>query len=374
MKAYFYLLPQVLVTATLMVIAGCGETEVDASNHSPTLATNRVVPIQLTQVEQIDLLEPILATGSVRAEQTTNISPMVSGLVEKVYVEVGDRVKKDQPLFKLRQTDIQLKVRQLEHSLTLARAGFKNVEKDLATNLGLRRRGAVSQEILDNTRTQHEISEAQLGIAEAQLAQAQQTLADTISKAPFDGVITQREINEGSYIRNMPGASNIALQIQKIDQVEVVATVPDTFLSRIHLGTSTHVSIDGLSNSYDSQIHIINDRVDQRTRTLEVRILIANEHYEIKPGLFARVEIYPERRSALVLPRQAIRGSSSPYVFVNENGFAKKIAVSTRDLDTDRIEVYAGLAPGTSVLSGKHLVDITPGTAIQVKQDQEYSD
>jgi hypothetical protein len=78
------------------------------------------------------------------------------------------------------------------------------------------------------------------------------------------------------------------------------------------------------------------------------------------------VEIFPEQRSALVLPRQAVRGSSSPYVFINDHGFARKVSVSTRELDTDRVEINAGLEAGTSVLFGKNLAQITPGTAVQV--------
>jgi membrane fusion protein (multidrug efflux system) len=360
---FFSLLP---LLAAITLVAGCGETEVNAVNHDAAMGTDRQISISQTRVERLDLMEPILTTGTIRADQTTNISPIVSGLVEDVFVKVGDRVTKNQPLFQLRQTDIQLRVRQLEHALTLAKAEYRNVEKDLKTNQGLRKRGAVSQEVLDNTLTRHEITGAQLGIAESQLAQAQQSLADTTGKAPFDGVITQREINEGSYIRNMPGARSTALQIQKIDTVEAVVTVPDIYLNRIRLGSPTRVFVDGLSKSYDSQIDIINDRVDQQSRTLEIRIRISNDAYEIKPGLFARVEIFPEERSALVLPRQAIRGSSSPYVFVNDQGFAKKVSVSTRGLDAERVEVYAGLEAGTGVLVGKNLAQITPGAAIQV--------
>lgn len=371
MNVSLYSVLSVLAVTSLLLITGCGETEVSAFNRNPSLTADRIIPISLTRVEQINLLEPILTTGTIHADQTTNISPIVSGLVEKVLVEVGDRVKKDQPLFQLRQTDILLRVRQLEHSLTLAQAEFRNVEKDLKTNLGLKKRGAVSQEVLDNTRTHHEIAGAQLGIAEAQLAQAQQNLADTTGKAPFDGVITQREINIGSYIRNMPGARSTALQIQKIDTVEAIVTVPDIYLNRIHLGTSVRVFVDGLGKFYDSEIHIINDRVDYQSRTLEIRIRLSNDEYEIKPGLFVRAEIYPERRSALVLPRRAIRGSSSPYVFVNNHGFAKKVFVSTRELDTSRIEVYAGIEPGTDVLIGRNLAQITPGTAIRVTRHRD---
>lgn len=350
---------------------GCSETEVGALSRTDDQFTNQPIPVSLTQVHETDLVEPIFATGTIHAEQTTDISPIVSGLVENVFVNVGDRVEKDQPLFQIRQTEIQEKVTQLTHAVTLARAELSNTNKDLATKRALRQRGAVSQEVLDNTITHYEVSRAQFGIAESQLAEATQALTDTISRAPYRGVITRREINEGSYIRNMPGASSMALQIQKIDRVEATISVPEKFLSQIKLGTAAKIIIDGLNQSFDSQIDIINDRVDQQSRTIEVRLGINNPDYKIKPGLFVRVELYPPSRKAIVLSRSIIQGTITPFVYMEERGFAKKVSVVVRELDNGQIEIVEGLKPETFVIAGSSLAKVSPGASIRVLAEKE---
>lgn len=348
---------------SLLFLTGCVE------NGSATDENSRIsesLPVFLVQAERVELLEPIVATGTMAADKTTNITPTISGLVQEIYVSLGSRVKQGQPLFKLRQTDIKLRIRQLQHSLTLTKSEQRDAKKDLQTNIGLRKRGAVSQEVLDNVRTRYEIAAAQFGIAQAQLAQARQNLKDTEVVAPYDGVITERNIDEGAYLQTMRGGSQPALQIQKIDIVVAIMLIPEIHLKRIKIGTAAKVYIDGLDREFDSQIDIINDRIDHLSRSIEVRLAISNADYQIKPGLFARVEIYPEKRSVIVIDRRVIRGSTSPYVFVDEQGFAKRRPIRYRDIDIARVEILEGLVPGEKVLSGANLARLTPGAPIRI--------
>jgi|TARA_B100001964_G_scaffold51682_1_gene58373 RND family efflux transporter MFP subunit len=326
------------------------------------------VPIQQTQVAEIEINDPIITTGTMSALKVTDISPMVSGLVDEVYVAVGDRVKKGDPLLRIRQTEIRLAIAQLEHKVSLARAEFNNAKKDLGTNLGLSKIGAVSQDITDNTQTLFDIYRARLGIAEAQLLEAKQNLEDSETKAPFDGVITERNINEGAYIQTIRmGMGPPELQIQQIDIIVALVRIPETELSRISVGTPAKITIDGMNQTYDSQIHVINDRIDYETRTIDVRLGIQNDDYLIKPGLFIRAEIYPEPRRALVVSRQAVLGNDTAYVFTNLNGLAHKVPVTIRELDTQQVEILSGLKPGQSVLTGNNLTRLRDGSTISVE-------
>jgi len=357
--------PSLLISIlfSLLLLSGCVENGVGADENT---RNSESITVILTQAKKVDLLDPIIATGTIAADKTTNITPTISGLVESIYVSLGSRVVRGQPLFKLRQTDIKLRIQQLEHSLTLTKAEQRDAKKDLQTNAGLRKRGAVSQEVLDNIRTRYEIVTAQLGIAEAQLAQARQHLKDTELVAPYDGVITEKNIDEGAYLQTMRGGSRPALQIQKINVVTANVLIPEIHLKRIKKGMAAKVYIDGLDREFDSQISIINDRVDHLSRSIEVRLEIANPDYQIKPGLFARTEIYPQKRSVIVIDRNAIRGSTSPYVFIDDEGFAKRRPIRYRDIDTVRVEVLEGLSPGERVLSGANLTRLTPGAPIRI--------
>jgi RND family efflux transporter MFP subunit len=360
------------------LISACGENN-GATLHTANATPNasNFITIQTTEVEEVLLKEPIVATGTTFALKTTDIKPMVSGLVEEVYVGVGDRVTKGQPLIKIRQTEINLRIVQLGHRIALARSELKNALQDVNTNVGLRKSGVISKEVVDDTQTRYDIARARLGIAETQLLEAKQNLEDSISKAPFDGVITIANVQEGAFVSNMsmsmggPGGGSTGdnvLQVQQIDVIVAMVRLPEVELSRISVGTPALITIDGLDQSFDSQIHVINDLVDFQSRTIDVRLGIKNENYLIKPGLFIRVKIFPKPQNRLIAARQAVLGSTSHHVFINQNGVARKVPVTIRELDTERVEITSGVQSGQFLLLGNNLTRIQDGAPIVVKE------
>ena len=162
--------------------------------------------------------------------------------------------------------------------------------------------------------------------------------------------------------------SDSALQIQQIDIIVTLVRLPEMELSRIRVGTPAKVTIDGLGQTFDSQIHVINDLVDHESRTIDVRLGIKNDDYVIKPGLFARVEIYPKPRMALIAPRRSVLGSDPYYVFTNQRGYADKTEVTIREMDTQRVEITSGIEAGQHLLLGNNLSRLQDGSAIKVKE------
>tara|TARA_R110002073_G_scaffold2960_4_gene19792 strand:- start:7315 stop:8361 length:1047 start_codon:yes stop_codon:yes gene_type:complete len=318
----------------------------------------------LVKPSLVEINEPIFVTGNVLAYKMTNVTPMISGLIEAIHVRVGDRVLKGAPLLTIRQKDIKLQVTKLEHSLTLAQAELQNVKKDLRTNIDLFARKAVSEEVLDNIKTKKLVAEAQLGIANANLMEARQRLEDTVSYAPYNGVITERNADEGSYFQAMSASSRPVLQIQQIDIVVAAVLVPERHLRKIALGTKASIYIDSLDKKFDSEIHLINDRIDLATRGIDVRMGIPNPDYEIKTGLFCRVELTPPPRKVLTVDSESfIRGEDS-FVFVVQNGLAEKRAVRLKNLAGGKYEVLTGLDQNSWILAGPDLYLITPGTKV----------
>jgi multidrug efflux pump subunit AcrA (membrane-fusion protein) len=146
------------------------------------------------------------------------------------------------------------------------------------------------------------------------------------------------------------------MQIQKIDIMVAVVFVPEVYLGSIKLGTPGKITIPGLSTSYESEVALINDRLDMQTRSIDVRLGIENADYAIKPGLFIEVELYPEPRDALTLPKNVVRGlGGDRYVFVAENGLAKRRPVGIRELEDDLVEVLSGIEDGALVIQGSNL-------------------
>jgi RND family efflux transporter MFP subunit len=358
---------------TLIVVAvtitSCGK-QVAAKK---TEVTQEAVRVGSTQVELADVSIPIVATGNITPVRLTDIGPSVDGIIDDVMVKVGDVVKKGQPLFKTRDVDIKLQVREIEQQTLLARAQLNNARNDLNRQNSLKSGGWVSQSRMDTTRTNQEVATAQLGVWEARLAASQQQLKDTVVRAPYDGVITRKDVYEGRFMATrfgggaLGGASGV-VQIMDIAIVAAIVNFPETYLSQIELNLPAKIHIDGLEKTYDAKVAIINHRVDDRARAVEIRFAIANSDLRIKPGLFCRAEVFPRPRKAIVVARKAILGNEgSRFAFTVENGRAKKIVLSAKDLDGDRFEITSNVPEGTILLTGTGLSQLADGMAVQVE-------
>jgi membrane fusion protein (multidrug efflux system) len=196
---------------------------------------------------------------------------------------------------------------------------------------------------------------------------AEQALADTIVRAPYPGVITRRYVDEGTMLSAQMGSAPV-VQLMKTDVVEAVVEIPELNLPRVHPGTRARVRVDGVQSTIEASVAVVNERVDAASRAFEVRIPIENAALTLKPGLFVRVELLPDPREALVLPRSAVQGSESErFVFVAEADRAARRRVETRDLDATRVEVLSGLDAGERVLFGPNLPRVSEGAAISLE-------
>lgn len=312
--------------------------------------------------KSVELVEPILSTGTILALRTTDLVPLVGGLVEEIMVGVGDRVEEGQALLRMRQRDFEIRVERLRQAERLAAAERNNAKLDFENALSLVKRGALSKEQLDDRRTRYEAMSAQLGIAQADVAEAQQALDDSTLRAPYTGVITQRNIDEGAYVPSIMRTNQPVLQLQEIHTMVAVIFVPERYLRSIKVGTRGTVRVPGLGKSFDTQVHVINDRIDIKTRSIDVRLGIPNAEYEIKPGQFVEVELHPKAHPVLTLPAEVVRGvGAQRYVFVNTSGVAKRTSVRVKDLQDGLVEILEGVSVSDSVVGGADLNLVSDG-------------
>lgn len=358
MKSFFSL----FVALSIASVSGCGE-EVETSESE--VKELRAIQIFTTVARKELIVDPILATGEVIADKATQITPSVDGVIDRVHVQVGDKVRRGQPLFMTRQADYKNRVMQLEQALSLSEAELAQSIRQLRRTKSLRERDVVSQGRLDEVATGYNIAKARLGIAQANLVEARQALTDTVVTAPYDGVVTERLVDEGTMMTLMRGSP--VVEVVKLDIVEVLVRVPAAQLARLTLETKARLDVDGTAASIETKIHVINDRVDARTRSVEVRLRIDNADLSLKPGMFAKVTLYPKPRSAIVVDRGSVQGiAGDQYVYVPYAGVAKRRAIKGRDVDARLIEILEGIEVDQAVLMGPNLPDLADGTPVNL--------
>jgi len=321
-----------------------------------------------------ELVEAVFGTGTIVADKTTNVGPRVDGIIEEIYVEVGDRVEEGQALFRTRQVDYEIRAQEAEYAYRMARAELEKLERDLARIRGLHERQVASDEQLDAARTAAKIATARRGGSETAYARARQNLADTLVTAPYAGVITSRRVDEGTMMRTMMSSGTPVVQIMKIDTVIAIVQLPEVDLPRVSVGASARLKIAGTGKEYESSVYILNDSVDPVSRAFEIRLRIPNSDMEIKPGLFVQADILPESRETLVIERRAVLGTATTgrFVYMSADGKAARRAVRVRELDTARIEVLEGRAGGDRVLAGPNLPRIEDGTPVRIEIERAH--
>lgn len=336
-----------LLLLCVLVLAACGDGETAQPAAAPP-----PIRVEAVTAQEAAVSDPILATGEVRADKITEVKPRVDGVIEAVFVDVGDRVAKGDRLFRTRQADYVNRVEERRQALSVAQAEQRQASGDLERATALRARGVVSQGRMDEIQAQFDTARARTGMAEAALAQARQDLSDATVTAPYDGMVTGRFVDEGTMIQ-VATSNTPVVEVAKLDEVEVVAHVAAVHLPRIQPETPVTVEFEGLDRRIEARLGVINDKVDARTRSVEIRLRLPNPDLAIKPGLFARLTLHPAPRRAVALARAAILGADdAPYVFVPDGQVARRRSVKIRDLDAARVEVVAGMKPGETALAG----------------------
>jgi RND family efflux transporter MFP subunit len=357
-----------IITLMLLVgsfAIGCSDSQderVDVSGSA------QAVPLRLQTLrpETRKISETITGTGTIGAAQTSNLGVVTPGIVERVFVRVGDRVEKGQPLFQTRKSDYEISLQLARAELTAAEARAEQTRMDYERATELLAKKFISQAQLDTAGTAMKAATAEVGVSAARLAQAKQSLADTVVRAPYDGVVTDRNVDEGTYKSAQTfSADSSVLQVQEIKVVVAVVRVPEIYLPGLDLGIPADLIIDGLQDAFQSEIFVINDKVDPMSRTIEVRFAFANDDYRVKPGLFVRAEIHLPGRTAMLLNHEAVLDRvSNPHVFLLDAGVARMRPVVLREFDATSVEIVSGLDDDDQVLMGPDLVRLVDGDPV----------
>jgi HlyD family secretion protein len=344
---------------------------------SPTLA------VEVGQVERGSIEEKITAVGSLMALRSVNVAAKISGRVERVHVQVGDQVKDGQLI-------AQLDARLLEEELQVAQAAVKVAEAtlkgkqaelaDLAKKLERARRlfekSFVSrQEVdtLDSERNaaaaQQELARAQIAQMKARLASAKLHLSETQLKAPFPGYVETRLVDPGAMVSaGMPIAALV-----DIKRVKVIIAVVEKQYPKIFPGQKAIVTLDAFGDRhFQGKVVRLAPVLSQETRTGELEVEVDNPGAQLKPGMFARVEILVnQRHDVLLVPEGAlVKTASGHAVFRLESGGADRakvqsVAVEPGASRNGRIEIRGALKVGDRVVTlGVNL--LKDGQSVQI--------
>lgn len=227
--------------------------------------------------------------GTTYADEKVAVAAEGSGTLAEVTVDVGDKVKKGQVLFRLKANTARIGVKRSRAGLEAARTSLANAKRELARMKELSDAGAISPAALDNAQTAYDAAIIQVEQAELGVTDTTTSLADRTVRSPIDGVVTERFKHPGEAVTSMP--PTIVLELQNQSELELHLRVPEALMRSVEPGTSMRAHFTALDVEHDVKVQRLGAEVDPRTRTIEVICLLPNKDLRLKPGMSADVTL-----------------------------------------------------------------------------------
>ena len=236
-------------------------------------------------------------SGTTEAHRKSTLTPKVSSAVTRVHVREGDTVKQGQPLVTLDTRDFILRSQQAEAARDGARVQLEAAKLDWDRIKSLLAEKAVPQSQFDMIDARYKGAKAGLAAAETAVAIGQKALHDSVVRAPFDGLIVKRFVNEGEYASVMPATQLVT--IEEIDPVDLRIQVPSTDMAQVTVGSPVHVRLPATGQEMDLRLTRVVSSSDPRTRTFSAIVEIPNRDHSLRSGLYAEVSLRPSGAPAL---------------------------------------------------------------------------
>lgn len=344
--------------------------------------------VRLTQAETGHLSRTVTVSGTLAADEQAEVAIKVAGRISQMHVDLGDRVRRGQPLARLIPTDLELRVRQAETALQQARTrlglsarGADNVVSPEETAVVRQAAASLKQARLTRDRmatlfeqqliprADFDAAEAAFGVADAryqeaveeartrqglvdqrrsELEIARRQLADSIVTAPFDGMISDRLAGIGDYV----AVGDPVAVLVRVHPLRLRLAVPEREAAGIRPGQEVRLTVEGDPMVHTGRVARLSPAISEDNRTLLVEAEVPNADARLRPGAFAKAEIVlqAEEPAVLVPTASIVTFAGIDKVITVEGGKAVEKPVKLGRRAGDHVEVLEGVAAGESVV------------------------
>lgn len=315
-----------LLSAAALALVSCGPKQEDVQGETVRNEVVKVEPLQKSEISRV-----VEFSTNLQGYETMSIAPSVTGKIEEIFVEVGDKVKKDQMLVRMDQMQ-----------LNTTKLTFANLTTNMERMESLYAAGSISQQNYDQAKLSFEQTKENLEFLEE----------NTFVKARFNGVISAKNYEDGELYAGQP-----ILVLTQVETLKAYINIPEQFFPKVKAG----MKVDIVSDIYPDQvfqgtIEIVHPTIDASTHTFQAKVRIPNGKDLLRPGMYVRTSMSMGKENTIVVPYQSVLkliGSNERYVYVNNNGVAKRVFVKMGQRFDDMIEIS-----GEGINEGVELVTV----------------
>ena len=383
-------IPLILILCTTpSFCASCG-----TNSGSSTSAQGMASPTPTVAVAKVTSKKLSITTrlpGELQAYEVVAVFPKVTAYVDSISVDRGSRVKAGQLMARLVAPEVAAQRAEAQSKLQAAEAERAEAEAKLASDQSTYERlksasatpGVVAGNDLEIAQKGAEADRARLQALRESAEAAKSALKSVTEiegylqvRAPFDGIVTERNVHPGSLVgpaTNGSGAAMPMLRVEKTARLRLVVPVPEKYATGINVGSKVEFSVPAFpSQTFAGTIARVAHSVDVKTRTMPVELDVNNSDGRLSSGMFPEV-LWPVRRTkpTLFVPTSAVaRTTEATFVIRIRGGNTEWVNVQTGELDDKSIEVFGGLHEGDEV-AARGTDELRAGTHVVTKQVTE---
>ena len=310
------------ICLALLGLAACGSKQQTQVVETPRVLTKTATAeravVQLTEEY----------TSEILPYKENDITPAASGVhIDRIRVDVGDRVQQGQVLVTLDPTQYNQALVQL-----------KTVEDDYNRLKPVFDAGGISAQQIDQAK-------AALDVQREVVANLKKNIE---LRSPITGVVTARNNEAGDLFMNQP-----ILHVMQINPVKVIANIPEQFFPAVKVGMPVDLKLEVFPDrTFAGRVSLIHPALDAATRTFTVEVTVPNGGEVLRPGMFARTIFNMGEKEGVMVPDVAVQkqvGSSERYLYVIKDGKAERRRVTQGRQSGSRIDILSGVEEGEAV-------------------------
>ena len=322
-----------MLLIVMSLIYGCAQPE---ARESSTVV-DREYPVKVQSLKMETITRTLDYTANLDAFEEVYFAPASPGRIEKIHVDVGDRVRKGQALIEMDRTQLQQARIQLQN----ARSNFLRLDT-------LYRLESISEQQYEQVKTQYEVARSNVAFLQE----------NTTLLSPISGVVTGRYYESKEMYSGAPNTGEgkaAVVRLMQINPLKAFVNISERYFPEIKKDMKARIKLDMYSDkTFQGRVYRVHPTVDEATRTFQTEILIDNPDEKLRPGMFARVMLELRSDRAITVPAVSVlqqEGTNNRYIYVSNDGTARKIIVTIGKRFDDRQEIISD-----SIREGMQLV------------------
>ncbi len=306
---------ELILATALLALVGCGNKKTATTED----AAERTEVVELTTLHTREIQREISLSSNLLGYETVNVAPSITGKIEHIYVEVGDKVKKGSDL-----------VRMDQQQYNTTKLSTANLETEMARMEGLIATGSVSQQQYDQTKLSLDQTKENLTFLET----------NTYVKAPFAGVISAKNYEDGELY-----SGQAILVLTQVEKLKTLVAIPESYIPLVKEGMQLSLKSDVYPDkTFPATIEVVYPTVDATTHTFQVKVVVPNKSGLLRPGMYVTTTIGLGKAKVITAPYSTVLklvGANDRYVFINNNGYAQRVSVEMGQRFGDDVEISA---------------------------------